>query len=108
MNHLDPSHCTGTDHSLEAVAVDCSFANTETSSIPLDGDVKNDNKSMKKEIGSGKKKKKADFVLLILAGLTGGSGEGYVLDLVNSANDIGAVDEITYSLPSFLPFICFD
>jgi hypothetical protein len=82
------------------VAVDCSFANTETSTIPLnssiseiDGDIKNDSTEMNREIGSGQSKKKADFVLLILAGLTGGSGEGYVLDLVNSANDIGTVDD---------------
>ena len=95
------------------MAVDCSFAYTETSSIPLnssinevDGDVKNNDRDMQKEIGSGKKKEKADFVLLILAGLTGGSGEGYVLDLVNSANDIGSVDDITYSLPlSFHSFV---
>jgi hypothetical protein len=115
LNEEDPSHCTGTDHSLEAVAVDCSFAYTETSTIPLnssinevDSDCKNSNEDMKKDISSGKKKKKADFVLLILAGLTGGSGEGYVLDLVNSANDIGAVDDVPYSLPSYLPFICFE
>ena len=108
MNQEDPTHCTGTDHSLEAVAVDCSFAYTETSSIPLnssinkvDSDATSSNEDMKKERGSGKKKKKADFVLLILAGLTGGSGEGYVLDLVNSANDVGALDGITYSLPCF-------
>jgi hypothetical protein len=87
----------------------------ETSTIPLnssinevDGDVKNNDRDMKKEIGNGESRKKADFVLLILAGLTGGSGEGYVLDLVNSANDIGEVDEITYSLLSSLPFICFE
>jgi hypothetical protein len=38
------------------------------------------------------------FALLILAGLTGGSGEGYVLDLVHSANMIGVL--------IFLLFVC--
>lgn len=64
-------------------------------------------KYTEKEIGCGTKKKQADFVLLILAGLTGGSGEGYVLDLVNSANDIGTVHDTTFSIPYYLLFICF-
>ena len=58
-------------------------------------------KDARRELGCEKKKKNAGFALLILAGLTGGSGEGYVLDLVNSANDIGAVDETAYFLAYF-------
>lgn len=41
--------------------------------------------------GNGSSEKEDKFVLLILAGLTGGSGEGYVLDLVHSANIIGTL-----------------
>ena len=103
LNQIDSSFCTTDDHSLEAVAVDCSFANTEikgnrlnsVNSCEVDSDMKCNNKkdNIKKELG-GEKKKNAGFVLLILAGLTGGSGEGYVLDLVNSANDVGTVDTV--------------
>lgn len=99
LNQIDSSFCTTNDHSLEAVAVDCSFANTEikgnrlnsVSSCEVDSYMKCNNK--KKELGR-ERKKNSGFVLLILAGLTGGSGEGYVLDLVNSANDVGTVDTV--------------
>ena len=102
LHEIDSSFCTTDDHSLEAVAVDCSFANTEIigdqsnslNSGENESDMKKNNKDdVKKELGN-EHKKNAGFVLLILAGLTGGSGEGYVLDLVNSANDVGTVGTV--------------
>ena len=104
LNQIDSSFCTTDDHSLEAVAVDCSFANTEIKGNQLNSlnsggedesdNMKNNNKDVVKKELRSEKKKNAGFVLLILAGLTGGSGEGYVLDLVNSANDVGTVGTV--------------
>ena len=66
MNHEDISHCGDDDARglYEAVAFDCACVSSSSSSS-------------------------ATFSLLILAGLTGGSSEGYVLDLVNMANKQG-------------------
>ena len=111
MNNEDASFCSDKSESLfEAVALDCSFANachTEQDSIPNNiavGKIDTDKDVVKKSkdgvcesvhensrpIVSGEKNGiKKDFVLLILAGLTGGSDEGYVLDLVDAANQTG-------------------
>ena len=64
MKHEDASHCVedNTRGLYEAVAFDCACVSPQSSS---------------------------SFSLLILAGLTGGSSEGYVLDLVNAANKQG-------------------
>ena len=111
MNNEDESFCSDkSERSFEAVALDCSFANpghAKQVSIPnndvagmIDTD-KDEPMKMKdavyesvhensRPIISGEKnEKKKDFVLLILAGLTGGSDEGYVLDLVDAANQTG-------------------
>ena len=120
INREDSAYCTTDEHSFEAVAVDCSYAGdsdvTESSNdIQKDGlsstpasdnqaggpEVKeiastvpkNASDVPKSEIrgGNSSSEKEDKFVLLILAGLTGGSGEGYVLDLVHSANIIGTL-----------------
>lgn len=69
MVHEDPSNCEGTNGRYEAVALDCAFAPTQPTIDEPD--------------------RRAQYSLLILAGLTGGSNEGYVLDLVSSANRQG-------------------
>lgn len=68
-------------HLYEAVALDCSFAKNNRNITSQSGDRNNENS----DINEGKE----DYVLLILAGLTGGSSEGYVLDLVHTANNKG-------------------
>jgi hypothetical protein len=83
-------------HSYEAVALDCSFAkknkNRENKSN-ISGDnktqIKNNlttNLSPNKEkenieLNSDRNETKMDYVFLILAGLTGGSSEGYILQM---------------------------
>jgi hypothetical protein len=92
-------------HSYEAVALDCSFAkknkNRENNNnISDDNKTKIKNNLMSKLSSETKEKEsieknsditetKMDYVLLILAGLSGGSSEGYVLDLVRTANEKG-------------------
>ena len=111
MNNQDASFCSDkSENSFEAVALDCSFANprdtkeieishndtVERNSVDKDAAMKlkeGVSKGVHEESGPivhGEKVEiKKDFVLLILAGLTGGSDEGYVLDLVDAANQTG-------------------
>jgi predicted alpha/beta-fold hydrolase len=84
-------------HSYEAVALDCSFAKNNRNKEDKKTKIKinpTSNLSSDKTEKESKQKNdtnepKMDYVLLILAGLTGGSSEGYVLDLVHTANDKG-------------------
>lgn len=113
MNNEDTSYCSDKSEAMfEAVALDCSFAksgNVRTGSAQV-GVVRNDAlrkasgdesvvvkavlNDLQKNVGaimsSGEDETKNDFVLIILAGLTGGSEEGYVLDLVDAANEKGS------------------
>jgi hypothetical protein len=118
INREDSAFCSTEEHSFEAVAVDCSYASdgavTESSydfqrddsnvtpasdGPPGRSEVKESASDVPKNVsavsnsdtagGSDSTENENKFALLILAGLTGGSGEGYVLDLVHSANMIG-------------------
>lgn len=101
------------ENSFEAVALDCSFAKTTETNKDINEEstlVKENEISAKNSTNQLKKSKEANimkagnfekcddicnvdgkFVLLILAGLTGGSSEGYVIDLVREANQQGMV-----------------
>ena len=105
MLHVDEKGC-----SFEAVALDCSLHTpklckviTGESLLEKEIDIsfkKKDCRTDPLERPHGGDKAKTEdneqnedkkYVLLILAGLTGGSGEGYVVDLVNEANQQGAL-----------------
>ena len=110
MLHVDEKGC-----SFEAVALDCSLHTpklckviTGESLLEKEIDISFKKKDCRTDPlvtpNGGDKAKTEDneqynplhnedkkYVLLILAGLTGGSGEGYVVDLVNEANQQGAL-----------------
>ena len=107
MSHIDEEEC-----SFEAVALDCSFHTPKLSNLTPGESVleKQIDISAKKDVdplgtpneGDNAETEESEenarlndvdnkYVLLILAGLTGGSGEGYVVDLVNEANQQGAL-----------------
>ena len=88
----------------ESVALDCSYADKHFHSELLQekiatevhaADGNNDRLQTglftenDKNTSSNNASSERNYVLLILAGLTGGSGEGYVVDLVNTANKQG-------------------
>ena len=73
LNHEDSTFIDNNlkdNNIFEAVALDCAYVDDS-------------------ERSKSKNNKNNDYVLLILAGLTGGSNEGYVLDLVNDAHQKG-------------------
>ena len=119
MSHIDEKEC-----SFEAVALDCSFHTPKLSDLTpgesvLEKEIEisakkevdqlgapnggNDAQTVKSEQNARLDNADNKFALLILAGLTGGSGEGYVVDLVNEANQQGAL-QINSTLFSVLCF----